>query len=121
MSSTISLYLFLNLCPFASPLPKSFSKLIVLSGVISLPSTFPLIPSFLALVTVLSISLNLFLFTYTHFGHFNSFDYSPEKKFILKKLINSVNNTQYIITLVIFIFIICTTSFNLRLMLSFAV
>ena len=43
------------------------------SNVISSPSTLTFNPLFLALVIMLSISLNLFLLTFTHFGNFYLF------------------------------------------------
>ena len=49
----------------------SFSKLSALSSVISLSSAVVFNPSFLALVIVLSIWLNLSLLTSTQFGSFN--------------------------------------------------
>ena len=85
-----------------------FSKVSALPSVIyPVPSTLTFNLLFLALVIVLSISLNLFLLAFTHFGNFNSSGCS------LQKLINSVNNAKYHIKCVIFILIICTISFIL--------
>ena len=70
-SLTILLHFFKNSCLSNIPLPKSFSKLSVLSSVIYLSSAFVLNPSFLALVTVLNIALNLFSLMFTHFGNIN--------------------------------------------------
>ena len=45
------------------------------SSVISSPSTLTFNPLFLASVIILSISLNLFSLTFTHFGNFNLSDF----------------------------------------------
>ena len=53
----------------------SFNKLSALSGVIFSPSTLTFNPLFLASVIILSISLNLFLLTFAHFGNFDLSDF----------------------------------------------
>ena len=78
------MYSFQKSFPFIFLLAVPFSKLSTLSSVISPPSTPVFSPSFLALVIILSVSLNLFLLAFTHFGSFNSSGYSSGKTLYFK-------------------------------------
>ena len=60
------------------------SNLSALSSVISVPSTLTSGPLFLALVIILSISLNLFMLTFTHFARFILFSCSHTKNLCSK-------------------------------------
>ena len=73
-SSTILLYLSLVSLPSIVPLSRPVSKLSTSSTVNSFLSALVFNLFFLASVTILSISLNLSLLTFTHFGSFNLSD-----------------------------------------------